>query len=188
MLILEVKGTLTAPIVNADLKINKGTDITFVLPTANPEIESREGVVQFVDVYGGKKDSAIQFNAGYTYHVIPKLAGMDITGTLESDTAAQITLVIDERSGDALKIKGKASLSGGLDKSGKISLTGNYELQSGSYQLSLSLLKRQFFIQPGSVITWTGDPMSANVDITARYIANTQPVNLLQSELANSSD
>jgi hypothetical protein len=181
-----VKGTLTAPVVNADLKINKSTNITFVLPSSNPEIESRDGVVQFVDVYGGNADSI--FKAAIdTLKRYPELAGLDLTSTLQSDTAAQITLIIDERSGDALKIRGKADLAAGFDKSGKISLTGNYELQNGSYQLNLSLLKRQFIIQPGSVITWTGDPFSATVDISAIYIANTQPVNLLQSELANLS-
>ncbi len=183
---IAVKGTLTAPSVNADLKINKSTDINFVLPSTNPELEGREGVVQFVDMYGGSSDSLFKATID-TLSTFPKLAGMDLAFTLESDTAAQITLVIDERSGDALKIRGKADLAGGLDKSGKISLTGNYELQNGSYQLSLSLLKRQFVIQSGSVITWTGDPTSANVDITAAYVANTQPVNLLQSELANLS-
>ena len=183
---IDVTGTLTAPSINADLKINKKTDITFILPSSNPEIENREGVVQFVDIYGAKKDSL--FKAALdTLIQYPKLAGMDITGTLQSDTAAQINLVIDERSNDALKIRGKANLSGGVDKSGKISLTGDYLLQAGSYQLTLSLLKRQFLITPGSVITWTGDPMSANVNITAKYIANTQPINLLQSELGNAS-
>ncbi len=183
---VKVRGTVSAPTVTAALKINKATDITFVLPSTNPEIENREGVVEFVDVYGPNSDSVFR-SVMDTLTTIPALAGMDISGTLESDTAAQITLIIDERSGDALKIRGKSNLSGGIDKSGKISLTGNYELQAGSYQLSLSLLKRQFLIQPGSVITWTGDPMSANVDITARYIANTQPVNLLQSELTSLS-
>ncbi len=184
-----VKGTLTAPVITADLKINKATNITFVLPSTNPEIEGREGVVQFVDMYGGNTDSL--FKAGLdTLNNFPAFAGMDVSGTLQSDTAAQITLVIDERSGDALKIRGKADLAGGIDKSGKISLTGAYELQNGSYQLSLSLLKRQFIIQPGSTITWTGDPLSATADITAIYIANTQPINLLQSEIIglNTSD
>lgn len=181
---IDVAGTLTAPSINADLKINKATNITIILPSSNPEIDGREGVVKFVDVYGAKTDSLFKAVSD-TLTQYPKLAGMDITVTLESDTAAQINLIIDERSNDALKIRGKANLSGGLDKSGKISLTGDYQLQAGSYQLTLSLLKRQFLIAPGSVITWTGDPMSANVDITARYIANTQPINLLQSELAN---
>ncbi|MES2892355.1 MAG: translocation/assembly module TamB domain-containing protein [Bacteroidota bacterium] len=183
---VKVDGTVTAPVINAALKINKATDITFVLPSSNPELEDREGVVEFVDVYGSKPDSVFKATID-SLTKLPELAGMDVAVTLESDTAAQITLIIDERSGDALKIRGSSNLSGGIDKSGKISLTGNYELQAGSYQLSLSLLKRQFLIQPGSVITWTGDMMSANVDITARYIANTQPVNLLQSELTSLS-
>ena len=182
---ISVKGTMAAPVVNADLMVNKATDITFVLPSTNPEIESREGVVQFVDMYGGTNSDT--FTSTDTLTSVSKFTGMDVAGTLQSDTSAQITLVIDERSGDALKIRGKANLSGGIDKSGKISLTGNYELQSGSYQLTMSVLKRQFQIQPGSVITWTGDPMSATTDITAVYVANTQPANLLQSEIANLS-
>ena len=35
-------------------------------------------------------------------------------------------------------MRGRADLSGGIDKSGKISLTGNYELVNGSYNLTLS--------------------------------------------------
>lgn len=182
---INVEGTLTAPSISADLKINKATDITFVLPSSNPEIQSRDGVVEFVDVYG--KHDSIFTGATDTLAQFAKLAGMDITGTLLSDSAAQITLVIDERSGDALKIKGKANLSGGIDQSGKISLTGDYALGSGSYQLSMSILKRQFLIQSGSLITWQGDPMSATVDITAVYVANTQPINLLVNDLGNLS-
>ena len=183
---VRVDGTLTAPGINADMRINRQTDVTFILPGTNPEVENREGVVEFVDMYGTNTDQVFKAVVD-TLTSFPKLAGMDITGTLQSDTAAQITLIVDERSGDALRIRGKADLAAGLDKSGKISLTGNYELQAGSYQLSLSLLKRQFLIQPGSVITWNGDPLSATTNITAVYIANTQPVNLLQSELANLS-
>ena len=181
---IDLQGTLTAPVINAAIKINKATDVTFVLPSSNPEVESREGVVQFVDVNSPKSDSILTTKLD-SLITLPKLAGMDVTATLESDTAAQITLVIDERSGDALKIRGKSNLSGGVDKSGKISLTGDYVLQSGSYQLTMSILKRQFKIQPGSVITWTGDPKTANVDITAIYVANTQPVNLMQSEISS---
>ena len=65
-------------------------------------------------------------------------------------------LIIDERNGDALAIRGRADLTGGVDKSGKISLTGNYELVNGAYNLTLSVLHRKFDIQRGSVITWTG--------------------------------
>lgn len=182
---VSVKGAMMTPVVNADLKINKSTDVTFVLPGVNPEIEDRQGVVQFFDAYGATESDSLFMVDKDSLTTTTSLGGIELTGTIQSDTAALITLVTDERNGDAVKIKGRASLSGGIDKSGKMSLTGDYQLQSGSYQITLSVLKRQFTIQPGSTITWNGDPLSATLDITAQYVANTQPINLLQSEITS---
>ena len=116
-----------------------------------------------------------------------KLKGMDLSATIETDSTAQFTLIIDERNGDALALRGRAELSGGVDKSGKISLTGNYELVNGSYNLTLSVLHRKFDIQRGSVITWTGDPRTANIDITAIYTVNTAPIDLLAQQISQNS-
>ncbi len=110
---------------------------------------------------------------------------MDVSATIETDSSAQFTLIIDERNGDALAIRGRAELTGGVDKSGKISLTGNYELVNGSYNLTLSVLHRKFDIQRGSVITWTGDPRTANIDITAIYTVNTAPIDLMQQQFSS---
>ena len=74
-----------------------------------------------------------------------------------------------------------------FDESGKLSLTGNYEIQRGSYQLSFSFIKRKFDIQKGSVITWTGDPTSANIDITALYKTLAPPIDLVEAQLAGLS-
>ncbi len=115
------------------------------------------------------------------------MKGLDITANIETDSSAKFTVVIDPLTGDALVIQGAADLAGGIDKSGKISLTGNYKVSSGSYNLSLSFLKRRFDIRQGSTITWTGDPTSAQVDLTATYIANTAPIDLMQSSLGNAS-
>jgi hypothetical protein len=113
---------------------------------------------------------------------------MDVSATIETDSSAQFTLIIDERNGDALAIRGRAELTGGVDKSGKTSLTGNYELVNGSYNLTLSVLHRKFDIQRGSTITWTGDPRRANIDITALYTVNTAPIDLVQQQIANNNE
>ena len=109
---------------------------------------------------------------------------MDITMNIETDSSALFTVIIDERSGDALSIRGRSDLSFGMDKSGKMSLTGNYEVESGTYNLSLDVLKRKFNIQRGSTITWTGDPTSAQLSLTATYAANTASIDLVEPELA----
>ncbi|MGK4568634.1 translocation/assembly module TamB domain-containing protein [Flavobacterium sp. 3HN19-14] len=46
---LKVRGDIGSPIVEGDLKINKDTKFTVVLPQSDPSIEDREGIVEFVD-------------------------------------------------------------------------------------------------------------------------------------------
>ena len=152
----DIKGDMTSPKVTGRLRVNKETDFTLVLPQTDPEVVSREGVVKFVD----KDNPADTITNNYVIDsaAIKKVTGADISADIVTDSAAKFTIVVDERNGDALTLKGTANLNGGIDPSGKVTLTGSYQLQSGSYNLSLSLLKRQFLIQQGSTITWTGDP------------------------------
>jgi hypothetical protein len=97
-------------------------------------------------------------------------------------------MVIDERTGDALTVRGRSNLVFGMDKSGKTDLTGSYEVESGYYSLSFEVLKRKFDIQRGSIITWTGDPTTATLDLTATYAANTASIDLIANEVAGRSE
>ncbi len=182
---IKLRGDMNAPTADAYLRVNKNTDFTVVLPSSNPEVESREGVVKFVDKSSGDTLKTISFLD--TLNTNSDLRGIDVTANIETDSAARFNLVIDPRSGDAVTIKGTADLSAGIDKSGKVSLTGNYIVQSGSYQLSMSFLNRKFDIQQGSTITWTGDPKSANIDITAVYVADVPPIDLVGPQLSGRS-
>ncbi|MFZ1798887.1 MAG: translocation/assembly module TamB domain-containing protein [Chitinophagaceae bacterium] len=184
---IKVKGSLEAPSITANINANKETDFTFVLPSNNPEVVSREGVVNFVDK-SAPKDTTTKIDFRDTLINTKAFAGMNVSANFTTDTAAAFTLVIDERNGDALKVQGGANLAGGVDESGKLSLTGNYELTNGSYQLTFNFLKRKFDIQRGSVITWTGDPTSAIVNITALYQLKAAPIDLVQPILAGQSE
>lgn len=178
-----LKGSLENLDMNARLRANKLTDLTVVLPSSDPELQSREGVVNFIDA---KRlyDSSIQVNFSDTLvQRLSLMKGINLSAIIETDTAANFTLIIDSRTGDALTVRGKSSLSAGLDESGKLSLTGLYEVQKGSYQISFNLLKKKFELVKGSTITWTGDPMSAIVDIKAMYATKASPIDLVESEL-----
>ncbi|HYK46249.1 MAG TPA: translocation/assembly module TamB domain-containing protein, partial [Parafilimonas sp.] len=182
---VEITGDMTSPAITANLFVNKETDFAFIIPQTDPEVVNRQGVVNFVD-----KDNPVD-SVDQVYVIdslaTTKLAGFDVNVNIETDSLARFTIIVDERNGDALTLKGRALLNGGIDKSGKLTLTGNYELSSGSYTVSLSFLKRQFLIQNGSTITWTGDPMTANINVTAEYLINTSSIDLMQSSLAGRS-
>lgn len=183
---IDVTGTSSSPKANADLRVNKETDFTLILPSNDPEVVNRQGVVVFADK-NHPVDTARLKTMLDSLSRNSELKGMDVSANIETDSSAQFTMIIDERNGDALTLKGRADLSGGIDRSGKMSLTGNYELENGAYNVSLSVLKRKFTIQKGSTITWTGDPTKANVDITATYLVNTPSIDLVQQQLAGRS-
>jgi hypothetical protein len=181
---VKLRGDMNSPVADATLKINKQTNFSMILPNEDPEVQDREGIVRFVDK--DHPDTAIAKNI-YDSLGTTELKGMDVSANITTDSAAKLTLVIDESTGDALTMQGVANLNAGIDKSGKISLTGAYQLTHGGYQVSLSLLKRNFVIQPGSTITWTGDPTSAQVDINATYNVNAAPIDLIQQQLGSAS-
>ncbi len=180
-----IQGEMAQPQVNANLRVIKGTDFTVILPQTDPEVQDRQGVVRFVDENNPLDTVSTQRVTDSLS--TSEMTGIDVNANISTDSTAKFTMIIDQRSGDALTLQGIAHLNGGIDKSGKITLTGAYQLESGSYNLSLSILKRQFLIQQGSTITWTGDPMNANIDVTAVYVANTAPIDLMQSSLAGRS-
>ncbi len=177
---LTVKGTYNNPYVEGDIKIDKNTKFTVVLPQDDPYEADREGIVEFID-----QDQPRLFT---------KLAEEDLRETnvkgvnafvnIEVDKDAEISLVIDKGNGDFLRLKGEAQLTGSIDPSGKTTLTGRYELEEGSYEMSFNLVKRKFDIKKGSYILWTGDPTTADIKITAVYKTNAAPIDLLDNQLS----
>lgn len=178
---LNIKGTELHPVVDGSLKINDKTKLTVVLPQEDPSVQDREGIVRFVDRDAVPNESL--FLAGLDSLNNADLRDFDVNVNISIDKEAELNLVVDEGNGDFLRVKGEAALNGGIDPSGKVTLTGTYELQQGSYELSFNFLRRKFDIQSGSTITWQGEPTKAEVNLTAMYIAKTAPIDLVESQL-----
>ncbi len=178
---LNIGGTNINPVVEGSITVNDQTNFTVVLPQQQTGVVEREGIVRFVDMDATPQDSL--FLLPYDSLNISRLTGFDISTNITIDRNAELNLVIDEGNGDFINMKGEGLLNAGIDPSGKITLVGSYQLDEGSYVLSFNFLKRKFDIQKGSRILWTGEPTNANIDISAVYIANTSPLDLVQSQL-----
>ena len=178
---IRVTGNEKQPVVDGTLDVNPETRLTIVLPQQQPGVVDREGIIKFVDMDAIPEDSSIF--ARYDTLNTSDLVGMDISANLNISKEAEFNLIIDEGTGDFIRVKGEALLTGGIDPSGKVTLSGSYELDQGSYELSFNFLKRKFDIQKGSRIVWTGEPTNADLDVTAIYTANTAPLDLVQNQL-----
>jgi hypothetical protein len=180
---INLEGDVDAPAVDGTIRVNKHTNFYYALPGDDPEVGDRVGVVRFVDHRTGdtlvdKKGLALRAKK-------TEIKGLDVSLNLITDTSAMLNVVIDPRSGDALNVRGQSNLVFQLEKSGKMDLTGSYEVNGGYYSLSFEVLKRKFNIDPGSVITWTGDPTTATVNLTASYTQLTPPINLVSNVISD---
>lgn len=181
---VSISGNSRLPKVNADLKINKETDITFVIPETELEIVEREGVVLIVD----RDNPNDVLTKRERERSSSSLTGMDVQAILKVDPDAMFKVIIDERSGDNLMIAGDADLNLSIAPNGQMNLSGVYELNKGHYEMSLyNLVSRKFDILEGSSITWKGDPMDADLDITASYEVKASANDLMASQISGLS-
>ena len=83
---------------------------------------------------------------------------------------AELELIVDPKAGDAITGKGNGNLRVQFDSFSDIKLFGTYTIDVGSYLFTLqTLIRKEFRIDKGSTISWTGNPFNAKVDIRALY-------------------
>ncbi|WP_312790422.1 translocation/assembly module TamB domain-containing protein [Sphingobacterium sp.] len=177
---LQIGGNLDKPIVDGTIKVLDSTDFTLVMPNNDPGMADRKGVVEFVD----KRDTATaNALARLDSMTVTKLTGIDVDLNLQTDKDAKFKILLDAGSEDALNIQGEAELNAGIDASGKITMSGTFTVEQGSYSFSFGPVKRDFTFQKGSTITWNGDPLDAQLNITAVYTLKAPTLELVAPQL-----
>lgn len=175
-----IKGDHTLPIITANVVVNKGSEFTLVIPQENYDPTGADQIVEFADMEA--PDHSI--DSKDTVAVQSKITGVSFNANINVDQGTKIKVIVDPLAGDHLEITGKGYLSFGFDPSGKISMSGRYEAEAGSYQLTFyNFIRRKFDISPGSSIIWSGDPVNAAIDINAIYEVRAQPYDLVRTSL-----
>jgi uncharacterized protein involved in outer membrane biogenesis len=182
---LKIKGTLDNPVVEGNIKINKDSKLTIVMPQSDPSVASREGIVEFIDQDQIQITETVDEDVS---KIKSPIKGINASVNIEIDKDSEFFIIIDKSNGDYLRFKGTALLNGGIDPSGKTTLTGKLEFNEGAYEMTFSAIKRKFDIKKGSYIQWNGEPTSADINITAIYKIATAPIDLLQNQLSGLSE
>ena len=185
---LRIKGAGANASISGKVRLEDGSKISLVLPDQSTDIEEANKIVTFIDhndslaiakyIYRPKQDSL---------RTTPRLAFDQLSNStisldLEADEKSELTIVVDELNGDYLRARGNARLNVGINAAGQIAVLGRYEVTEGEYSLTYQVLKRQFQIQKGGYINFSGDPLRADINITAIYQVSTSPADLIGSE------
>jgi hypothetical protein len=183
---ITARGTANLPKLDVRARLNKGSSITYVKPESKVMKDESRGIVEFTDsTASGKrimreKDSSL---------VVDGIKGIALNAAIQVEKEVDIRMIVDPLAGDSLFLKGGGLLSFAIDPTGDTELSGKYTINNGGYFLTISdFIKRDFRIQGGSSVTWSGEPLDAYVDLSAIYVTKASPVDLMADQLAGLSE
>lgn len=189
---LRIKGAGTSPSVRGQIRLEDGSKVSIVLPDESQDVNADSKIVTFINhndtlalskyLLRPKRDSLPPRLA------FDQLSNANISLDLEADEKSELTIVVDELNGDYLRARGNARLNASLNAAGEVTVLGRYDVTEGEYSLTYQVLKRQFKLQKGGYIQFTGDPLKADINLTAIYNVSVPPGDLIGSESTTTSD
>ncbi|MFO7922427.1 MAG: translocation/assembly module TamB domain-containing protein [Bacteroidales bacterium] len=178
---LRIKGSHNNPSVDGRLRLNEESTFTFIIPQTTPEAIGGKGIVEFISPEEDEFFRRIMERED-TEEIRSSIEVMTVNLNIELDSQTELTVIIDEMAGDYLELRGGGVLTFGIDPGGAVNLTGRYDVTGGEYRLSFhDVASRTFSIREGSNIIFTGDPMEAELDITAVHTVRTSGEQLIRS-------
>ncbi len=116
-------------------------------------------------------------------------ANVHLALLLDVTPDADIQLNINPQSGDMITANGSGSLRLEYDSKSDLKLYGGYTIERGNYLFTLqNLIRKQFKIDQGSSINWSGNPERARLDIRAIHSLTASLYDLMSSDILTSTD
>lgn len=98
------------------------------------------------------------------------IQGINLRMRLYATPDATCRVIFDEKVGDVIEVQGEGTINMDISTLGDFSMSGTYMIQSGNYLFtSQNIVNKNFIIEPGGKLIWSGDPYDAYIDIKAKY-------------------
>ncbi|MBK9728575.1 MAG: translocation/assembly module TamB domain-containing protein [Saprospiraceae bacterium] len=176
---VDFTGPLSALDMNVRVTSLRGTKIS--IPVQSDQVVNESKFVKF----NSKLNSIDTVKSPLHTSILGMNLNMQITMTDEAETA----IVFDELTGDILKGSGRGNLLIKSLRNGVFTVNGTYEIEKGEYLFTLyNFVNKPFTIKRGGTITWTGDPLNANINLEAIYEGLYAPPYLLVQEYIENGD
>ena len=118
-----------------------------------------------------------------------EVKGLELEFNLFVNPYADIEILIDKNSGSTIQGKGNGNLLFDINTNGKFQMFGDFQIVEGKYNFAYGgLVQKELNVVPGGSIRWEGDPMRAQVGLTAVYKARANPSVLLDAPINRSID
>ncbi len=167
---VKISGPLDLITIRMGMKTEKNTRI--FIPLSNPEEISKSSYINFVS-HDKPKNSKEPEEVKFT--------GINMDFELDVTPDAEVQLIFDSKIGDIIKGRGNGNIKIEIDAQGDFKMFGSYQVVSGDYLFTLqNLINKKFIITPGGIITWSGSPYEAEINLEGVYRIKASLYDLIQ--------
>lgn len=152
------KGPIEDIKIDITAKTENGTK--FFIPLSDENSISKQNFIHFIqkDTLKNSEENKID------------LTGVNLNMNLIVDDLSEVQLIMDKTSGEIIKGRGNANLRLTINSIGNFEMYGNYEISEGEYNFTLqNVISKKFKVAKGGTIRWNGDPLKAQMDLSAIY-------------------
>ena len=104
---------------------------------------------------------------------------------IDANPNANMKVIMDPIAGDNITARGNGNFQVDFYNKGDFRIFGHYTVDDGMYKLNMQdIIRKDFAIQSGSTITFTGDPYLANLDVQAIYTVNSVSLSDLTTDVS----
>jgi hypothetical protein len=155
---VEFLGTFENPYIYVQAETRPGTNL--VIPISSGSSDTQSDFIQFTNTSQVTEDDT----SSYT------IKGLELEMKLSVTDDASMKIIFDEKAGDILQGTGRGNMVVKLERTGELKVYGDYEIEQGDYLFTLlNFVNKPFIVERGGRIRWTGDPIDAQIDLTAEY-------------------
>ncbi len=182
----EMTVSFSGPFHSTDIEVDaiSKTGTVLNIPIEDSYDNYNESFIKFVN-----RDTINQSNLDSTLVEGVKLEGVDIEMNLTVTPDADVNIIFNEATNDVIRGKGEGDLRVVVSREGDFNVFGDYEVYDGEYLFrAWGVVTKPFAVKRGGLITWTGDPINANLNIEADYEDVRVPTNIFLAEYIESGN
>ncbi len=172
-----IKGFTDKLTIDIAGKTKKGTN--FIVPISDIKTAESSELIRFKNNNVEDQEENEKIRREF---ISDKLKGLNMNFNLEVTKDAIFKMVVDKATGSYLQGSGTGNLQIEVDTKDKFDMYGDFIVDNGVYMFKYgAIVNKPFTMKKGGTISWSGDPITADINIEAVNIVSANPKTILEN-------
>ncbi|MDO9593414.1 MAG: translocation/assembly module TamB domain-containing protein [Lutibacter sp.] len=162
-------------VINVVGTTKRGTYLT--IPVSDIKTAETSQLIRFVN-----KNNPEENEETRRQYISEKLKGLSLNFNIDVTKDAVVEMVLDKSTGSFLRGSGTGNIQIALDTKDKFEMYGDFIVDNGIYNFKYGgFINKPFIVKRGGSISWSGDPLTADINVEAVYRVSANPRSLLEN-------